>query len=362
MKFNELFEKYWDNLIIGIISGLVVYIGLDLENVWKSIMNIFFLGLFLIGIYTLIVWIEKKYDLDKKFLKYPEDFSKNIRLKKIDKKLAYKYIKFVIVVVLLSFISYCLYEFQLLHSLFVILSIIVSSGILFILYMVQKDPKDNLDNISLFIFLIALILVISTVYVSIPDKVRGSNKEPLNVSFDFYIVNEEISKDKLLEYVEGANKIWNNYNISIVVRSVNHVNINLTDKEREFLYEGISGDDSKKEKEKICNESYMPMINNITKNESEMSIIFIEGEGSSGRGHLCGYKFAVFDQEKCWLRDLTDWNLAHEIGHVLGLSHPKNHYKVNLMTDNHKLFWRSSFLKQEQINSVKNKIKNIREQ
>ena len=56
------------------------------------------------------------------------------------------------------------------------------------------------------------------------------------------------------------------------------------------------------------------------------------------------------------MKDLTSWNLAHEIGHVLGLTHPTNIYKLNLMNDKHKIFYKSSFLTQDQIDKVVNKI------
>ena len=63
-----------------------------------------------------------------------------------------------------------------------------------------------------------------------------------------------------------------------------------------------------------------------------MSIIFLKNHISKkmGRGNLCGHSFAIFQQEKIYFLDLTGWNLAHEIGHVLGLIHPNNFYKVNL--------------------------------
>jgi hypothetical protein len=198
----------------------------------------------------------------------------------------------------------------------------------------------------------------------IPSDPKGINTEHLEVKFNFYVVNNEISKNELLDYVKEANKIWNKYNISIVINNVEFVEINISDEKRTFLYTGISEKNTTEQNEKICKEEYMPIINSITNNNPNMSIIFIEGKGNSGRGNLCGHSFAIFQYEKLSLfgttvRDLTGWNLAHEIGHIFGLSDLKENYKINLMNDKHKLFYKSDYLSQDQIERIiKDKSKN----
>ena len=60
MEFKEIFEKYWDNLMIGIISGLVLYYGLKIQNGVKAAFYIFIWAFILILIYSYFVWTDKK--------------------------------------------------------------------------------------------------------------------------------------------------------------------------------------------------------------------------------------------------------------------------------------------------------------
>jgi L-rhamnose mutarotase len=354
MRFTELFEKYWDSLIIGIIAGIVLYYGLKIENIWQSAFYIFTRGLLLILIYTLFVWAGKKYNWNKKLIYF---FSK-IKLKQFNKKLLISCYFFLFSIAIFSTITLTLNSFKLLHPLFIVSSVLLSFVIIFILYIVQKNPKDILNNLSLLLLLITIFSISLIIYVSIPSDSKGINIEPLQAEFDFYIVNNEVSIENLQNYITKADKIWEKYNISITSKDINNVEINLSDRERNLLYTNISKSDTKEEIQKICDEEYMPIINSITNDLSNMSIIFIEGTGSSGRGHLCGHSFIIFRHEKnSWL-DLTGWNLAHEIGHILGLSDLKNSYKVNLMNDKHKVFWKSSFLSQEQVDIIVKVIKN----
>jgi len=246
---------------------------------------------------------------------------------------------------------------KIIHSALIFVSILFSSAIYIILYIFKKLPKNQLKSLATFLFMASLIIIPLTIWNSIPIETKGVNSNNLKVRFDFFIVNEEISQEDLLDYIEGSNTIWNKYNISILNKGIRSVNIDLSDEERTFLYKNISSKDNSKES---C-EIYMSLINKITNNNSNLSIIFVEGEGNSGRGSLCGHSFAIFDYEKSDilgfnLKDLTSWNLAHEIGHVLGLTHPTNIYKLNLMNDKHKIFYKSSFLTQDQIDKVVNKI------
>ena len=70
MGFKELFEKYWDNLIIGIIAGLVLYYGLKIQDGIKAGIYIFTISLILILIYTFFVWVGKKYNWNKEVIKF----------------------------------------------------------------------------------------------------------------------------------------------------------------------------------------------------------------------------------------------------------------------------------------------------
>ena len=353
MKFTEIFEKYWDNLIIGIIAGVVLYYGLEIKSGLRSALYIFLAGLFLVLIYTFFVWANKKYSLDKRFI----EFFKNLKIKKFDKSLLVNSYLFILAIVIFASVAMLINEMKLLNPLLITLSILVSSGIVFLLVMIQKNPKEPLNNVSLLLIIVSIALILSLIIISIPQDQRGINLEPLEVRFNFYIVNNETNVDFLQDYIFESNKIWNKYNISIIAITIQNVEVNLTNEERAFLYTNISSAKCQEENKKDCDEVYMPLINLITKNNPNMSIIFIGGEGASGRGSLCGHSFAIFRYEKNSWIDVTGWNLAHEIGHILGLSDSSNIYKINLMNDKHKIFWKSSFLNQKDIETIVKVIK-----
>jgi hypothetical protein len=195
------------------------------------------------------------------------------------------------------------------------------------------------------------------VYISLPSEPKGVNIEPIEAEFNFYIVNDEIDQQDLNKYVLEADKIWNKYNISVLINKTYYVNINLSNEERNLLYTNISEINTKEENKRICDEEYMPIINQITNNNPNMSIIFVEGKGASGRGSLCENSFAIFKYEKNSWVDVTGWNLAHEMGHIFGLGDSSNIYKINLMNDKHKIFWKPSFLTQEQVDIIVKSIK-----
>jgi hypothetical protein len=266
---------------------------------------------------------------------------------------------FLFSIILLPTVLIWIHLLGLLNPLIIILSIITGAVIMHFLYIFNKNPKDVLDNISWLLVITTIFYVIFLVLVSIPFQSKGINNEPLKIDFDFFIVNEEISIQELENYIRESNKIWNKYNVSIKTKSIQNIQRDITENERLLLYTNISNDKSSEENQIICNEEYMPIINKITNNNSNQSIIFILGKGNAGRGSLCGHSFAIFQYEKTWWIDLTSWNLAHEIGHILGLEHPKNYYKLNLMTDKHKIVWGSHFLTQEQIDIVKNRTEEL---
>ena len=65
-SFSDIFSKYWDNLIIGLIAGLVVYYGLRIQDGLKSALFIFVSALILIFLYSLFVWLGIFFNLDNK--------------------------------------------------------------------------------------------------------------------------------------------------------------------------------------------------------------------------------------------------------------------------------------------------------
>jgi len=101
MTFKELFEKYWDNLIIGIIASLVLYYGLKIQNGLKAAIYIFFFSVIIIGVYSFGVWIGKKQEWDKKFI----NFFKNLTLRNFF--IDYPYIAFILgIIILILMASY----------------------------------------------------------------------------------------------------------------------------------------------------------------------------------------------------------------------------------------------------------------
>lgn len=70
--FSRIFTKFWDELIIGIIAGLVVYYGLTIKNGFKAGLFIFLAGLILVILYSLFIWSGERYKWEeniKTFLK-----------------------------------------------------------------------------------------------------------------------------------------------------------------------------------------------------------------------------------------------------------------------------------------------------
>ncbi|MEM3405855.1 MAG: hypothetical protein QW117_02710 [Candidatus Pacearchaeota archaeon] len=220
-----------------------------------------------------------------------------------------------------------------------------------------KNNKKIIRSLVFIFIVILIIFILRNFTCSFSIEKQGTNIEKLNVSFNFYIINNEINEEELVKYVSEVNKIWNNYNISILINNIYKVNLNITTEERKYLYTKISGKNSE-EDSKICNEFYIPLINKITNNSPDMSIIYIKGKSINfGRGNLCGYKFVIFKKDKkC--KDFTAWNLAHEIGHVLGLTDKREDNKFNLMNDRCKIS-KPYFLNQEQVNKTILTIKSL---
>ncbi len=77
--FKNIFTKYWDNVIIGIIAGLVVYYGTKINNGLVSAIYIFIFAMLLVFIYSLCVWADKKH-LDNKYWNFLKKYKIHIIL------------------------------------------------------------------------------------------------------------------------------------------------------------------------------------------------------------------------------------------------------------------------------------------
>ena len=265
-----------------------------------------------------------------------------------------------LVVILITYMSLTSPKF---FSNIMIYSLLLSAFFLLCTFLVNKFKikKKRLLGDYLSIFLLSFISIfcislLSVFVLAFPTEPQAVNLEPFEIEFNFYIVNNEITQEDLLGYLSEAKDIWGGYNISILVGEISNVDINLTEQDRNFLYTNISERKTNEENEEICNEKYIPLIKNITQNHLNRSIIFVNGEGNSGRANLCNYHFIIFKTEKNSILDLTGWNLAHEIGHILRLEDLRNSNKMNLMNDKFKIFYKisdkTSFLNQSQLKTI----------
>jgi len=71
---SDNFLRYWDNVIIGLVAGLVVYYGIKIQNGLLAALFIFIFALLLTLIYSFFVWYDRK-SLFKIKIK---DWNKNI--------------------------------------------------------------------------------------------------------------------------------------------------------------------------------------------------------------------------------------------------------------------------------------------
>jgi hypothetical protein len=162
-----------------------------------------------------------------------------------------------------------------------------------------------------------MLLVLSFSMINFEKK--GVNNKPLNVSFDVYILNNEISKGEIYSSFLRANQIWNNYNISIQINEIKNIYKNISDDEKREIFESKD------------NNLVNLMINHLLENSTNLSIIFMSNKNSSGEGRGCLSEKCtalVVDSDE---KNFLSWNLAHEIGHTL---HAKSYcWKLNLMTE-----------------------------
>lgn len=57
-SFRKTFVKYWDNLIIGIVAGLIVYYGAQIQEYpLFAALFVFIFAILLCFIYSLSIWL-----------------------------------------------------------------------------------------------------------------------------------------------------------------------------------------------------------------------------------------------------------------------------------------------------------------
>jgi len=296
-----------------------------------------------------------------------QDFKKDLPKKKVNKKQRKAIANLHFLLYFLVFIGSILIFFlimsfleELVHPLVLALSFMLGAIIIFLYhYFTKKEFKGVLWSFSKFFFLSTAILIISVLFFSSYGLVKGVNLEEKNVSFDVYIVNDAVSGERLNSSLDYNTDLWDGYNVSVDYSLIKK-EINLTSDEVLYLFD-------KGRVEEDC-ENYTLILNKILDKSSELSVIFLDNNvsGHAGRGSLCGYGFALVNPETLWFFDFTGWNVAHEIGHVLGLLDIQYYgrTKVNLMNDEFKklLFLNSDFLNQHQIDTIVKSIDDKNEQ
>lgn len=298
-----------------------------------------------------------------------EYFSKNeIRLRKSQKEKQNKVILnirflayfFIFIISILIFLLIIIFLEELVHPLVLAVSFISSAIVMFLYnYFSKKELKGVLWLFSKFFIFSTILLILLVLFFSNYGLVQGVNLEPKNISFDVYVINNAISDEELNSSLGYNNNLWSKYNISMEY-SIIKKDINLTSEEIIYLFDEGSTKES-------C-QNYTSILNKILDNSTNRSIIFLENNvsGHAGRGSLCDYKFALVKPEKLWLFDFTGWNVAHEIGHVLGLLDIQYYgrTKVNLMNDEFKklLIFNPDFLSQYQVDIIIKSIDDKNEQ
>lgn len=209
---------------------------------------------------------------------------------------------------------------------------------------------------ALFWIILLLILSFSILYFGTKqNEKRGvNNYNSFELNFEVYVINNLTSNINVERYFKESDKIWNRYNLSTKIVTINNLEISLSEREKEFLFNAMSSKEDNSSE--ICDKEYMPLIKKITNNSNLLGAIFIDKASSdyAGRGCICNCKFVILDVDKYLFLDFTGLNLAHEIGHLIGLI-DINNGRQNLM--NHNIIFqsfKSNFLNQTQINIIQN--------
>jgi hypothetical protein len=267
---------------------------------------------------------------------------------------------FIFIVSIFIFLESVIFLRALVNPLVLSFSIIASAVFIIVYHHFSKrEFKGPLWSFSKFFFVATIILFFSVVFFSSYGLSKGINLEPQNVSFEVYVVNNALTNDHVLTALNYSRSLWSEYNLTTKYNSITYTEINFTSEEVLFLFNNGSNSEE-------CIK-YNDLIDKITnEHPANLSIIFLNNINSkhAGRGCLCNCSFALISPERFWIFDFTGWNVAHEIGHVLGLSDMpyEGRFRENLMNDETKklLFYNSNFLDQTQLNNVVNKSKSLK--
>jgi len=299
------------------------------------------------------------------FKEFLEKFPKKKPKKQIPKNIAF-FIYFLIYLfiffsaILIFFFSVNFLE-ELVHPLVLAFSFMLSAIIIFLYHhFTKKKFEGPLWSFAKFFYLSTIILFLSVLFFSSYGLERGINPEPQSLDFNVYIINDALSMEEVNTALKDSQFVWDNYNISLDFVNIDNKEVKFSNEDVAFLFNNGSSQED-------CL-IYSELISKITKDTTNLSVIFLKNDGNkhAGRGCICNCSFALVSPEKWWKIDFTGWDVAHEIGHILGLTDIQYYGRVrkNLMNDETKklLFIKSDFLDQDQIDIVLNKTKTLNQE
>jgi len=231
-----------------------------------------------------------------------------------------------------------------------ILSFLLLTIIILVFYFFVEDrfAKRFLLKCLIFLVFVVLMTIGALAYFNMTDG-KAENLNHYEVRFDLYVLDNATSLSKFNTDLQIANKIWGKYNISLILKNSYFIDSNLSDDDKSFLLNNNATEED-------CIK-YNKIINSFSNNSSKLKTIILSSDSThKGRGCICGCNSVIVEPKKELLFDLTGWNIAHEFGHIFGLSDLRNRW--NLMCDEFKIL-RPKFLNKEQFNSVSQKIKSL---
>lgn len=240
-------------------------------------------------------------------------------------------------------------------------------------------PLSKIQKIEIIFLLFVVLLSFWLIYWSTgkilwfcksekePEGILSEAYPPLKI--DLYIAESQKYKVKyndsdIKEILDGVNEIWKNYNITFEIRNITRVanledNVVYTDSnsinEIYNLTKTVIKNDSLindtiidvifvKEFDQNWFDKYFRGINNEAITYRGLNNVKI----GNGTRNISVYLVVISEQGMN-----VSWDLAHEMGHVLGLVHFHPDNKYNLMTNGCNKQKYPTTLNQNQINTVK---------